>query len=703
MTPLELALEWVARGVPALPVMLTTNDNGERIKRPATPNGHKDATTDPEKLRSMFASSRANGVGLHPGPAGYIVVDIDCKGSHDGFDTAVGLDLPDTFTVVTPSGGEHRWFRKHDDVHIGNLSAPGIDIRADAGWVVAPGTNTPWGNWETTSEWSEVVHLPGRCLEALRGGAPKPTTEMDDIDRVFAGSPTGQVEAVLGRWFLHADEGRHPGALESITRLLRLHERQHPGVPEALDIICTDFLRRVTGDKSRTLAGAEQEWSDMLRDAGKLVASTPATAPVHIPTTEADEVTSTSNLPEAFWERRQALHKIRQAAHSRLCSADAVLGAVLARVAALTPPTVTLPAIIGNRASLNVIHGIVASSGGGKSAAVGVAAELLPWPMGDHLETLPPGSGEGLVEAFHGVVTVDGKREKRQTRDRLLMYLDEGQALAELGARKGATLLPVLRTAWFGQLLGNANASVDTRRVLNAHTYRLAVIIGVQLEHAAPILADVAGGTPQRFAWFNAMDPGVPETSPEWPATIEVSPPPPGEMDVHPDIRNELQAHRIGVVRGEIAVEEIDAHHNLVKLKLAALLAILDERRTVNTDDWQLAGMIWATSCVVRSNIEATAKRTQHQQEVAFTQRQVRTQHAVADSVERRSLEGMAKAIARRTHRSGEPVTRRELHGATKAAWRQHATLDEAIALASDNGWIASSGDRYIPGKSRPS
>jgi hypothetical protein len=294
MTPVEVALEWASRGVPAFPVKIFRDANGKAQKKPlGGTHGHLDATTDPEKLRGMFASSRANGVGLRPGPAGFIVVDIDTKGAHDGFDTAATVGLPDTFTVTTPSGGEHRWFRKHADVHIGNFKPPGIDIRGDAGWVVAPGMSTPWGTWATTSEWGEVVTLPPECFDHLwrlrPSGSTEANTPMAEADRIFAGNPTTKVDAAVGWWILHADKGRHGGALETVTKLQRLHERQHPGVPEALQVVRSDFIRRVTGDKSRTLAAAEREWSDMVRDAAKVVASTPATSPIHT-ATEADEV-----------------------------------------------------------------------------------------------------------------------------------------------------------------------------------------------------------------------------------------------------------------------------------------------------------------------------------------------------------------------------------------------------------------------------
>jgi len=296
VTPLELALEWAARGVPAFPVVIFRDAKGVMKKRPLQgTHGHLDATTDPEVLRTMFGSTRANGVGLRPGPAGLVVVDIDTKGAHDGFDTAAMVGLPDTFTVTTPSGGEHRWFRKHADVAIGNINPPGIDIRGDAGWVVAPGTHTRVGSWATTSEWGDVVTLPQKCFDDLWRLSPAgrnastDTSPMAEADRFFTGSPSKAVETAAGTWFLHADEGRHATATSVVATLVRLGERQHPGVADALEVVRADFIRRVTteGDR-RTRAEAEREWANMVKSAKDLVASTPATAPLHQPDDQGD-------------------------------------------------------------------------------------------------------------------------------------------------------------------------------------------------------------------------------------------------------------------------------------------------------------------------------------------------------------------------------------------------------------------------------
>lgn len=95
-----------------------------------------------------------------------------------------------------------------------------------------------------------------------------------------------------------------------------------------------------------------------------------------------------------------ALSAIRQAAHSRLVVPWAVLGAVLARVVAETPPHVVLPPIVGSDASLNLAVALVAASGGGKSGATACADDLLhvtPYRLAD---VIGPGSGEGVMMAF---------------------------------------------------------------------------------------------------------------------------------------------------------------------------------------------------------------------------------------------------------------------------------------------------------------
>ena len=131
-------------------------------KSPATKHGFKDASSDPGRIREMWRSAPEAGVGIRTGAAsGLVVLDVDPKSGGD--ETLYELEavhghLPETIEVLTGGGGRHLYFR-HPGGEVrcsaGKLG-PGLDIRADGGYVVAPPSRHPRGG---TYEW-EVSHLP---------------------------------------------------------------------------------------------------------------------------------------------------------------------------------------------------------------------------------------------------------------------------------------------------------------------------------------------------------------------------------------------------------------------------------------------------------------------------------------------------------------------------------------------------------------
>jgi hypothetical protein len=70
-----------------------------------------------------------------------------------------------------------------------------------------------------------------------------------------------------------------------------------------------------------------------------------------------------------FWDARPALQHIRDFARARRVGPWALLGCVMVRVIAATPPNLKLPALVGGQAGLNLYAGIVSVSGGGKGTA----------------------------------------------------------------------------------------------------------------------------------------------------------------------------------------------------------------------------------------------------------------------------------------------------------------------------------------------
>ncbi len=126
------ALAYAKLGIPIFPCRV----NG---KRPACPNGFKDATTDEDQIHRWWSIADYN-IGLEPEKAGWCVVDIDPKNGGDASWEHLITELHDqvtTRTVVTPSGGRHLYFHGSLPSTVSKLG-PGIDTRGRGGYVLVP-------------------------------------------------------------------------------------------------------------------------------------------------------------------------------------------------------------------------------------------------------------------------------------------------------------------------------------------------------------------------------------------------------------------------------------------------------------------------------------------------------------------------------------------------------------------------------------
>ena len=424
-------------------------------------------------------------------------------------------------------------------------------------------------------------------------------------------------------------------------------------------------------------------------------------------------------LGDEFWNARPYLAHIRQAALSRMVAPAAVLGCVLARVAAFTPPSVCLPPLIGDSVGLGTIVALYARSGGGKTTAAGCASALLPDVPPGCIGPLPLGSGEGLIDAYFEMIDdVDGagkkSKVKRQTKYGALFMLDEGQVLAELGRRNGSTTTSTIRSAWMGTHLGQANASAETKRIMRPGSYSFGLISLWQLDAAMRLLEDATGGTPQRFVWFNTVSDEITVDTPEWPGQLGWKPPPaiimggimqPNPMGLHPDVAQPIKAQRAAVGRGELEVDPLDTHRNLAMLKVAGVLAVLDGRHNVDLEDWRLAGLILAHSDDIRSWVIAEDQRRRQATEEAKIKATVAREALVEGSAEQRALAQAAKAAFRAAQRATDGVVgRRQVHMAMASRVRQMVTVEDAIAEAERLQWVVSAGpDSWRIGASKPS
>jgi hypothetical protein len=446
------------------------------------------------------------------------------------------------------------------------------------------------------------------------------------------------------------------------------------------------------------------------------------------PADESDSGTYVDNeqptLPDAFWEARPALEHIRTAAHSRQLSPDGVLGAVMARVVALTDHRFVLPDVVGRYGSLNINVALPAPSGQGKGSSLDTAADLVPADGLTRFRQAPAGSGEGTVKAFFDKVTVLDPETNKTSRnwdrvvDSLLLRVDEGTLVRSLAQRTGQTTLETWRSAWSGEELGGTYADPDRRGfILGAHDYRLCIVMGVQPTLAQFMFDDTDAGTPQRFLWLGLIHPRLPEPDhlPDWPGPL-VWPRPMwgvngivavagrdcGVFTIDADIVRDIRMQRHRVATGTVRLSPLDGHENLSRLKVAAVFAVLDGRVHISTDDWKLAGILQDTSNAVRSwtrrmiaGKEAAAEKVGLERVARRAAAQEAGKTSGAAAVER-----IARLLARHVAEAGgEGIKRTDLYRKLASRDRRGEFFEAAIAHGIDHRWIAEHEGRLIPGR----
>lgn len=418
-------------------------------------------------------------------------------------------------------------------------------------------------------------------------------------------------------------------------------------------------------------------------------------------------------LPEEFWKARPVFEHIRQAAHSQGCSGDVLLWTCLARLSGMISHHVRAVTGIAGRGSLNIFAAPVGTSGAGKSTGTSLAKELMPSPYEDFLDGLPIGTGEGIAEAFMGVVEEDtgeihtsGRNKgdpitakvRKQIKHNAYFYVDEGQALAQLGSRSGSTLGETIRRAAVGQALGQTNASEDRKRFIAQGSYSMGLIAGFQPSTAVPLLADGATGTPQRFFWLWASDPSIPDVPPEHPGELAVCRDfvmraTPLDVQYPKPVKDLLWSRLVAKNRGELVVDELDGHADLMKAKAAGMFAVLAGRGAVTVEDWELAQVAWSASCEVRGSLvrraaqEASAAR--EREDNARVLLELRAHDAKQDADLR--VERVALNVRQRAAVPGG-VTRSELRRAIHQ--RDRDALEKAIEAAIIREWVFEEGNR---------
>ena len=210
---IDIASLWVVRKCPVFPVR---PGRKEPIGSMA-PRGHLDATLDMAQVTAWWSRCRTANVGIHCAAAGLYVVDIDEGIDPDDGRVKVGLaswaalvggrPLPATFTVRTPRGGLHYYYRSPDRYLSNTTSrlARDVDTRGN-GYVLVPGSTVDGVPYVVVDD-TIPAKLPVWLFELLRRPTAPPRRVVAAGSSLPARSRGARTPAVGGH---DCGAGGHP-------------------------------------------------------------------------------------------------------------------------------------------------------------------------------------------------------------------------------------------------------------------------------------------------------------------------------------------------------------------------------------------------------------------------------------------------------------------------------------------------------------
>jgi hypothetical protein len=722
---LTAALAYASAGWYVLPVRTDTKHPGSVVGAgwPAL------SSRDPKTLAGWFAGSDY-GIALHCGRSGAVVLDVDeYENIPDDIIAAIeSTQCPYQSTRAEEPGRGHYLLANDTGRRIGNglgklaTSPKWGEVRGANGVIIVAPSMHPSGGrykWERTGD---VPPIPDYLAEALPDSTtPEGTATDAEIEKFLAThTETTKPEALIGLTKaltakLAGGHSCHMSTLGVLTDAMAEAAAGYYDARTATRTLYPIYRDTVTAGTStgRILTKTEAKhsyagiiaWAIGQADAGAAKARERVGEKYRDNITEvtAEEIVApveiSAPLEEIeghFWQSRDSLKLIYDASLSKMAAPWAVLACCVARTLAQIPPDVVLPDVIGGPGSLNWFAAIVAKSGGGKGAANAVATQLVP---GDIL-TRGAGSGEGMIEAYNR------KAEPQDHITAILFSVDEVDSIASMQARAGQTTMSVIRSGFSGETLGYSYRGRASEKV-DAHTYRMTLVVSVQPERAGGLFNGAGGGTPQRFQWFPGRDKRIKVDRPTWPtdstgqrlalAPVDLRSLPYGGMSIPPEAEALILKAREDS-NGGGNDEALDGHAAFCREKFAYSLAIMDGRPTMNSDDWKLSGIAqdvsdWcrlrAQNALAKAEASMAAERGRLRGVEGYEAEISRSVVATDD------LKQILKwAVGKLRAAEGHRMKKRDLTQASTGRYR--AKLTEAMLSGVEAGLILGDGSEWV-------
>lgn len=256
-----VALRYVALGYAVLPL----DRGGKRPHRMLGDRGGvHHAACDPDQVMDWWGLDMAANVGVATGARSrLLVVDLDVKAGADGpaewgqflNGPPPCTDWPNTPVARTPSGGMHYWLRADGPVPERPGILPGVDVKGDGGYVVAPPSARLVVPGDRSGGTTGAVPVPYEWLSGCPHAAPdappwiRPWLESARPPRV---ATAGQSQASEHSERAPLDEALAAYLAHGIPQGQRNHEmyriacglyRRHPDAATVIGVLREVWLR----------------------------------------------------------------------------------------------------------------------------------------------------------------------------------------------------------------------------------------------------------------------------------------------------------------------------------------------------------------------------------------------------------------------------------------------------------------------------
>ncbi len=241
---IELALHYAKNGWPVFP--LVAGGKEPAIAKRRGGSGCLDATLDLNRIEQWWREYPDANIGVATGRrSGLLVVDVDPRKAEKWLESVHTLALPQTFTVRTWSRGWHMYLKFAGDprITIGTNLLPGIDWRANGGYVVAAGSIVNGATYEIAKKLA-IAQAPESLLERILAARKHARPARDEVGHTVI------------------PDGARNETLFSLACLLRRFGIEYNAILESLRATNSDHcVPPVSDEELRVIAASAMKYS----------------------------------------------------------------------------------------------------------------------------------------------------------------------------------------------------------------------------------------------------------------------------------------------------------------------------------------------------------------------------------------------------------------------------------------------------------